>query len=76
MKQTWASISEAAHYFGVSAGRIKKGIEEGYLKKGVHYGEFPWMRGIRINLKAVEGFLRSETEHLDDIDELVAKLIS
>ncbi len=76
MKQTWASISEAARYFGVSPGRIKKGIDEGHLKKGVHYGEFPWMRGIRINLKAVERFLISETERLGDIDDLVEKLIS
>ena len=76
MKQAWASLTVAAHYFGIAASSLNEGIKSGYLIQGVHYGVFPFLKGKRFNIHAIEKILVSKDEENEKIDDLAHKLLS
>jgi len=75
MKQVWASISATAHYFGISVTSLNEAIKCGDLVQGIHYGEFPFMRGKRFNILAIEKILYNKKEEEKKIDDLVDNLL-
>lgn len=75
MKQIWASLSATAYYFGISASSLNDAIKSGDLEQGVHYGVFPFMKGKRFNIRAIEKILYTKNKEEEKIDDLVDNLL-
>ena len=75
LKQVWASHSATAHYFGVSATSLNDAIKSGFLEQGIHYGVFPFMKGKRFNIHAIEKILYTKNKEEEKIDDLVDNLL-